>query len=245
MKSRHATAAVACALAVLGPSCASITGDAKAPIAVEIVLPRFRQQLTIEEFDTVAIAVRVLDRAGDSIPGVAVQVISFNPDTLQVDSQPLALIGLRPGPARVLAIAGGLRSDPLAATVVRAPDSLARGTTSAAVDTVAATDSLSAPLAVQLLDLRTDTTQAIGLTGYAVAFTVVYPAFPVPDSAPVRLSNDSLKDTVITSGGAASVVVKRHGKPPQPDSVVVRASASRANGTVVRGSPIVFVVRFQ
>lgn len=245
MNSRHATAAVACALAVLGTACASIAGDANAPIAVEIVLPRFRQPLTFEEFDTVPIGVRVLDRAGDSIPGVAVQVISFNPDTLLVGTGPLRLIGLRPGRARILAIAGTLRSDILSAPVVRAPDSLARPIASAAVDTVAAMDSLSKPLVVQLLDLRTDTAQAIGLTGYPVAFTVVYPTFTALDSASVRLSNDSLVDTVITSGGAAAVVVKRHGKPPQPDSVVVRASASRANGTVVRGSPILFVVRFQ
>jgi hypothetical protein len=50
---------------------------------------------------------------------------------------------------------------------------------------------------------------------------------------------------VTTAAGAASVKVKRRGAPPQPDSVVVQASAARANGAVVGGSPIRFIVRFQ
>jgi hypothetical protein len=59
------------------------------------------------------------------------------------------------------------------------------------------------------------------------------------------LGNDSLTQVVTTSGGLASAIVKRQGPPPQPDSVVVQAGASRANGTAVRGSPITFIVRFQ
>ncbi len=247
MNLRHATASVACALAVLGTSCASITGDATAPVAVEFVLPAFSQSLTVQEFDTVPIGVRVLDRAGDSIPGAAVRLISFNPDTLAVDSVHFALIGVAPGPARVVAIAGELQSSPLSVTVVRAPDSLALA--GPALDTVPSTDSLSAPLSVQLLDLRTDTTRALGLTGYPVAFAIVAPAFPSPAAATVTLGNDSLTAVVLTASGtvtgSASVVVRRNGLPPQPDSVVVQASATRANGTAVRGSPIRFVVRFQ
>jgi hypothetical protein len=242
---RHATAAVACALAVLGTRCASITSDATAPIAIEFVLPHFTQAVRVEEFDTVPLGVRVLDRAGDTIAGAPVQVVSLNPDTLKVDTLPLRLIGIQPGPARLLAFSGSLHSNPLTVTVVRAPDSLARASGSAATDTVPAKDSTSAPLAVQLLDLRTDTTQALGLTGYAIAFAVLYPAFANPAAATVKLSNDSLSDTVITSGGVASVVVKRRGAPLLPDSVVVRASVARANGTAVRGSPVVFIVRFQ
>ena len=241
MTRRHATAAVACALAVLGTHCASISGDANAPLAIEFVLPHFTTAFTVEEFDTVPIHVRVRNNAGDTIPGAPVHVVSFAPDTLAVDSALPGLIGLRPGHSRVIAISGSLRSNPLAVTVVRAPDSLALG--SPGTDTVRAADSASAPLIVKLLDLRTDTTQALGLTGYPVSFAIVFPVYAGP--GPVVLGNDSLAAVVTTSAGAASVIVKRRGSPPQPDSVVVRASASRANGAAVRGSPIRFVVRFQ
>jgi hypothetical protein len=249
LKRGHATAAVACALAVLGTHCSSISSDANAPLAIEFILPfpHFTSTLTVQEFDTVPITVAVLDHAGDTIPGAPVQVVSLNPDILAVDTLPVRLIGLQPGPARVIATSGNLRSDPLAVTVVRAPDSLA--VDSLTPDTVAAADSVSRQLVVHLLDLRTDTThQAIGLSGYPVVFTIVSPPFASPAAATVGFENDTLAtlaDTVTTSGGVASVGIKRRGPGPQPDSVVVQASANRANGTVVPGSPILFVVRFQ
>jgi hypothetical protein len=246
LKRGGATAAVACALAVLGTHCSSISSDAKAPLAIEFVLPRFASTLTVQEFDTVPIVVHVLDHAGDTIPGAPVRLISFATDTLAVDTQPLGLIGVRPGHSRLVASSGNLRTDPLAVTVVRAPDSLAADPVT--VDTVAKTDSASKPLVVHLLDLRTDTTTATGLSGYPVAFAILYPPYASPAAATVGFANDTsaaLVDTVTTSGGAASVMIKRRGPPPQPDSVVVRASASRANGQVVRGSPRLFVVRFQ
>jgi len=246
LKRGRATAAVACALAVLSTHCSSISSDVNAPLAIEFVLPHFTSTLTVEEFDTVPLVVHVLDHAGDTVPGARVQLMSFAPDTLGVDTQPLGLIGMRPGHSRLVASSGNLRSDPLAVTVVRAPDSLA--TDSVTVDTVATKDSASAPLIVHLLDLRTDTTTAIGLSGYPVVFAILYPPYANPVAAPIGFGNDTsaaLVDTVTTSGGVASVIIKRRGPPPQPDSVVVRASANRANGQVVHGSPRLFVVRFQ
>jgi hypothetical protein len=248
LKRGRATAAVACALAVLGTHCSSIAGDARAPLAIEFVLPRFASTLTVQEFDTVPIVVHVLDHAGDTIPGAPVQLMSFATDTLAVDTEPLGLIGVRPGHSRLVASSGNLRSDPLAVTVVRAPDSLALPATGSDTFTVATTDTASAPLVVDLLDLRTDTTTATGLSGYPVVFAILYPPYASPAVAPVGFGNDTLAtlvDTVTTSGGAASVIIKRRPPGPQPDSVVVQASASRANGQVVHGSPILFVVRFQ
>ncbi len=244
----HATAAVACALAVLGTSCASITGDASVPVAIEFVTAHAPPTAdTVEEFDTVPMHVRVLDRAGDSIAGAPVRLVSLNPDTLGVDSASLGVIGIQPGPARLLAISGSLRSDPLLLVVVRAPDSLAF--VGPSPDTVPATDSASAPLVVRLLDLRTDTTQALGLAGRPVVFRIVYPVFSSVAAATVVLGNDSLAATVPSAAtptsGNASVIVKRQGPPPQPDSVVVQASATRAVGTAVKGSPVLFIVRFQ
>ena len=154
------------------------------------------------------IGVRVLDHAGDTIPGAPVQVVSFAPDTLKVDTQPLGLIGVqaRPcAPGRDLGqpALGSARGDGRAgARFAGAVDSLTP-------DTVATADSASAPLVVHLLDLRTDTTQAIGLSGYPVVFAIVYPPFASPAAATVGFGNDTLAtlaDTVTTSGGAASVM---------------------------------------
>lgn len=247
MTIRHATAAVACALAVLGTRCTSITGDANAPVSIEFVLTSNPPDTVVEEFDTVTIGVRVRARSGDTIPGAVVQLVSLNPDTVGIDSVAHGLIGLIPGHARVLAISGSLRSDPLRVTVVRAPDSLAQ--VSSSPDTVADADSASAPLVARLLDLRTDPTQALGLNGYHVRFDLVYPSFSSLAAATVVLGNDSLSAVVKTATGTATglaaLTVKRRGPPPQPDSVVVQASAARANGAAVRGSPVVFIVRFR
>lgn len=237
---------MACALAVLGTGCASIVGDSSAPVAIEFATSQ-PPPIRLEEFDTVVVRVRVLDRAGDTIPGAPVRLVSLNPDTVAIDTVNWGLVGVRPGPARVLAMSGSLRSDPLAIQVVRAPDSLALAGPSR--DTVRATDSASAPLVVQLLDLRTDTTRATGLDGDTVRFTIVYPAFASDSAATAVLGNGSLTAAVLTArgtpNGTASAIVKRKGAPPQPDSVVVQASAKRAVGTVVRGSPVQFVIRFQ
>ena len=243
MKRGRATASVACALAVLGTRCASIASDASAPLAIEFVLPNFTTPFIVDEFDTVRIGVRVRNNAGDTIPGAPVQVVSFAPDTLAVDTQPLGLIGLRRGHSRLLATSGNLRSDLLVVAVVPGPDSLALDSLTRVTDTVATKDSVSTPLVVHLL-LKTDTT-AIGLTGYFVTFAIIHPTFASDTTATVQLSNNSRSDVVTTSAGVAAATVKRRGPRPQPDSVVVQASAIRSNGRAVHGSPIRFVVRFQ
>ena len=245
MTRRHATAAVACALAaVLGGNCTSLTGDATAPLAIEFVFPRFTGRFTIEEFDTVPISVRVLDRSGDSIAGALVHVVSLNDTLLQVDTQPLQLIGVMPGTARLLATSEGLQGLDTV-SVVRAPDSLALASGTAAADTEPVADTVSTPLSVSLLDLRTDTTHATPLSGYHVVFAIVQPPFASPAAATVVFAADTaLVDTVTTSGGVGSAVLRRQGA-TWPDSVVVQASARRANGTVVHGSPIQFVVWFR
>lgn len=234
-------------LAAAAWGCQGLTANSSSPVAVEFVLPQ-SPPLAVEEYDTVVVGVRVRDRAGDTIPGAAVRVASLTPDTVGVDSaQHFGIVGLRKGTGRVVALSGSLQSDPLTVTVTAAPDSLAL--VGPSVDTVAATDTASAPLVVQLLDLHTDTVQATGLTAKPVSFTIVTPAFDSLAVATVTLSNDSLAAVVLTGSvpeiGAASVTVRRQGPPPQPDSVVVEARATRANGGPVGGSPVTFVVHFQ
>lgn len=237
---------VACTLAVLGAGCEGYSTDFSTPVAVEIVTvqhPPFK----VQELDTLRVRVLLLDRGGDSIAGAAVRLLSFDPDTLAIDSATFGLVGVRPGTGRVVAIAGNLQSAPLIVSVVPAPDSLAAS--GSTVDTVIEIDTASAPLAVQLLDLHTDTTQAVAIAwGDTVHFAIVYPAFAGQPDTTATLGNDSLSAAVVTATsaplGVASVVVRRNGS-PQPDSVVVQASAKRANGAAVGGSPVLFVVHFQ
>jgi hypothetical protein len=208
-------------------------------VAIEFVTSQ-TPPLRLEEFDTVMIGVRVRNRSGDTIPGVAVRLLSLNPDTVAIDSAPLGLIGVQPGPGKVLAFAGSLASDPMNVKVVRAPDSL--GVVGPSPDTVAAADSVSDSLKVGLFDLRTNPGQPVALdSGYTVSFVIVY-----PPAGSATLGNDSLSHVAVTRGtGTAAVVVRRQGAPLLPDSVVVEASATRAVGTPVAGSPVQLVVRFR
>jgi hypothetical protein len=238
---------VACAITLLGAGCTGLTSDLSQPVAIEFVLPG-TPPLILEELDTVVVGVRVRDRAGDTLAGAPIQVVSLSPDTVGVDSaEHFGLFGIRAGSGRVVAISGSLQSDPLPVTVQAAADSLlAVGLT---VDTVPAGDSLPVTLAVQLVDFHSTPGDTVGLLSRPVRFAITLPVFASAAVATVTLGNDSLTDSVETGGGppngAASVLLQRQGPPPQPDSVVVEARASRANGRPVPGSPVRFVVYFQ
>lgn len=190
------------------------------------------------------LVIRVLDRAGDEIADASITLIALDTAALAVDSAGVGVIGRVPAAsARVVAVSGGLRSDPLVVRVVPAADTLKAGDPSAL--TVAAADSQSGPLAASVFDLTTTPGQSAALSGRPVHFTIVYPGFADLASATAVLGNDSLAATVFTAAtGAAAVVVKRRG-PAQPDSAVVLASAVRGSGVTVPGSPVRFVVRFQ
>ena len=195
--------------------------------------------------DTLRLHVRVLDRGGDTIPDAAVSLAVVDTAYLTLDSAAFAVIGrATTTAARVVALAGSLRSDPLSIKVPAGhADSIAR--TGAAADTLAATDSVSAALVVTVLDLTTTPGTPAPLSGRPVRFTIVEPVFPRADTATVRLANDSLGQTVQTgSTGTASVTVKRK-RGTQPDSAVVQAVATRSSGAALLGSPVRFVVRFQ
>lgn len=234
-------------LAALVWGCQGVTAKANAPVAIEFVTPTVPPVL-VEEFDTAVIGVRVRDQSGDTIPGAPIQLVSLDPDTVSVDSAlHYGLVGVKAGAGRVIAISGSLQSDPLGVTVTAAADSLALA--GAAADTVPSGDSVSAPLTAQLLDYHSTPGDTLGLQARPVTFAITSPVFASLAAATVTLGNDSLA-AVIQTGvgpptGAASVAVHLTGALPKPDSVVVEASATRANGAVVHGSPVRFVVHFQ
>jgi len=196
--------------------------------------------------DTLLLTVRVLDRAGDSVPGAPVSLVVVDTAYLRLDSAHNAVIGRAPATsAKVVAVSGSLRSDPLSLRVLAGhADSLATSGPSAL--SVGATDSLSGSLTVTVLDLTTTPGTAAPLGERLVRFAIVQPAYVSRDSARAVLRNDSLGQTVTTiaTAGTASATVKRRGT-SQPDSVVVEASVRRSSGAAIRGSPVRFIVRFQ
>jgi hypothetical protein len=108
----------ASALAILAAvACSAITGGDE-PVAIEFVAAPD----TIGVGDTVFVAVRVLNRDGDSIPGAPVGLTSLD-TTLGIDTARQAVIGCYPGPGRVVASSGNLLSDPL--RIIVTPDTSA------------------------------------------------------------------------------------------------------------------------
>jgi len=233
---------VACGLAIPAVACTHLTTDSRAPVAIEFsALPN----PYVEVGDTLRLHVRVLDRAGDSIPDADVRIAVVDTAYLALDSADRAVIGRAPASAaRVVALSGTVRSDTFS---VRVPaghaDSLALA--GPAVDTVEASDTASVALVAKVLDLTTTPGTAAPLGARYVRFTIVLPVFASHDSATVRLASDSLWQAVQTdAAGLAAVTIRRRGA-TQPDSAVVQAAATRSSGAALRGSPVRFVVRFR
>jgi len=199
----------------------------------------------VEVNDTLRLVVRILDRAGDSVPGAPVSLVVIDTASLGLDSAHNAVFGRAPATsAKVVAVSGSLRSDPLSLRVPAGhADSLAASGPSAL--SVGASDSLSGSLTVTVLDLTTTPGTAAPLGERPVRFAIVHPAYANRDSAKATLRSDSLGQSVTTTAaGTAATTVKRRGA-GQPDSVVVEASVRRSSGAAIRGSPVRFVVRFQ
>lgn len=104
---------MAWAIVILGAACKGFTEANDQPVAIEFV----GAPDTVAVGDTAFVPVRVLNRAGDSIPGAPITLTSLNPDTLGVDSATQSVFGKLPGPARIVAASGSLRSSPFAIRV--------------------------------------------------------------------------------------------------------------------------------
>jgi len=150
-------------------------------------------------------------------------------------------------PARIEARVENLFSNPTPIRVLAAADTVfAAAPTRDSVSLAAKPDSLSDSLTVRLQD--TTATGPVDLSGRPVAFALtVYPGGG-PGTNVALVTSDTARapvaaDTVSTTVGLA-VVKLRLLAGPAPDSAVVTASARRAVGTLVAGSPVSFVVRF-
>jgi len=214
-------------------------------IAIEVTAPD-----SLEEYDTLAPRARVLDGRGDSV-AVAIVWATLDTAVLTVlDSTTGTTVVHHAGSiGRLLARGGTLFSDPVSLRALAAADTLfAPGTTA---DTVTLPDSLSDSLTVQIADTIESASGGAPLTVPLPRRPIVYAITdPVAAGAVTLVTSDTARalvttDTVATEANGTAAVRVRLIAPPRPDSVVVTASARRALGTPVPGSPVTFVVRFQ
>jgi hypothetical protein len=89
-------------------ACEGLTSGGNVPVAVQFVQPPDSMHVG----DTVVLLVRVLNRAGDSIPGAPVSLFSVD-SLMTVDSARFAVVAKFVGTGHVVAKSGSLPSDPL------------------------------------------------------------------------------------------------------------------------------------
>lgn len=230
--------ALALALAFAGCTEASAPDDV---VALVVLVPA-SGLVTVEEQDTVVVPAWAQTRDGDSVmPGITWH--EFSPrGVIALDSLTGEIVGLIGGDTtRVQVRFMTLRSDPIPVRVPAAADTVRPA--GAESDTVAAGETMSQLLEVELLDLTTQPGTEVPLEGRLVRVAIVAPANPgvafvnAPDSL-------AFTDTTATSGRAGFQLARREGA-TAADSVMVDVSATRAVGTPVPGSPVRFVVHFQ
>ena len=202
----------------------------------------------VEELDTLRPQARALDGRGDSV-AAPIYWASLDTNLMVLDSTTGVTVARQPGTGRLEARVGNLPSNPRPILVLAAADTFfGRGRTVDTV-TISATsppDSLSDSLTVELADTVSSPPTTVPLAGRMITYAITYPPTPGPVTLVTSDTAHALVtvDTVITSSAGTAVVRARLLAPPLPDSVVVTASARRAVGTTVPGSPVTFVVRF-
>jgi len=204
---------------------------------------------SVETGDTLRAHAVAVTAGGDSSTG-GVHWASFDTTVLAVpDSTMGTFVGVRAGTTSIQAHTGGLLSNPIAITVTPAADTLALASTAFDTISVTARDSVSDSLAVTVADTMSNAPNPPTLTplaGRLVSFAVVR----TPPGATVTLitadtAHALATTTTVATGtdGLAAVQVRYLGGAALPDSVVVAATATRANGTVLAGSPVTFVIQ--
>lgn len=218
-------------------------GDLSRVIAIEVIAPD-----SLEEYDTLTPRARVLDGHGDSVAATVVWAAGDTaPILIVLDSltgRTIANLLGQTGRLVALSRSHGITSNAVSIRTLAAADTLLAARAVRDSVSVTATDSLSDSLQVELADTVNSLT--VPLAGRPVVYAITYSGtggsigLVTSDTARTGVTTD----TVATAGsGIAFVKVRLRG--PLPDSVVVTASARRAVGTPVPGSPVTFVVRFQ
>lgn len=230
------------------PACSAFgPPDLNRVIGFEVTAPD-----SLEEYDTLVPHARVLD--GHGHPDTTAIIVWATLDTAiltVLDSTTGATIVNHAGgvPGRLLARAGTFFSNPLSVRALAAADTLHATATTA--DTVTLPDSLSDSLTVFIADTIESASGGDSLTVPLTHRPIVYAiTYPVAAGPVTLVTSDTVRtlvtsDTVATGTAGTATVKVRLIAGPLPDSVIVTASAHRAVGTTVPGSPVTFVVRFQ
>jgi len=232
--------ALALALAAAA-ACGKLGPDFNQVVAIEVAALD-----SVEELDTLRPQARALDGRGDAVSTAITWATVDTAAFLEVVDPTTGVTAAElPGTGHLQARVGGLRSNLLSVRVLPAADTVfAPGPTTTTV-ILSAPDSLSDSLGVLLQD--TTATGPVNLTGRPIVFTLTtYPAGTGPATLVTSPTSYVLvtTDTVATSAGLAAVQVRILPGTP-PDQVVVQATATRAVGTPVLGSPVSFVVVVQ
>jgi hypothetical protein len=215
-------------------------GDLGAVLALEVSAPD-----SLEEYDTLRPRARALDGHGDSVRATILWSTLDTAVLSLLDSTTGKTIVRTAGatPGRLLARTRGVISNVISIQPLAAADTLfAAGPTAL---TARRADSLSDSLKVELAD-TTSGSVTVPLPRRPVAYTIVYPVTAGPVTLVVADTSHRLvtgASVATGSSGIAFVKVRLLG-PAVPDSVVVTVAARRAVGTIVRGSPVTFTVRF-
>ena len=227
-------------------ACGTLGTDANQVIAISTAAPN-----SLEEYDTLTPQAAALNATGDTVRTATILWASLDSVLTVLNDATGRTVVQHPGlTGRLQARVGTLISNPLTIRALAAADTVFA--TGATADTVSlSVDSLSDSLAVELADTLESASGGASLTvplaGRPVVYTITHPA--APDSITlVRVDTSHAVvgiDTVATGSSGVAVVKVRLLGGPLPDSVVVTASAQRAVGTIVPGSPVTFVVRFQ
>jgi hypothetical protein len=221
--------------------------DLNRVIAIEVIAPD-----SLEELVTLVPHARALDGHLDSVPATFIWSTLDTAVLTVLDSTTGRTVVNHAGNSgRLLARTGSMFSNPVVIRALAAADTLSATPASRVADTVhLSVDSLSDSLAVLIADIIDSTSGGDSLTvplaGRPVAYSITFPTAP----GPVTLVTSDTARTLVTgdtvasgSLGIASVKLRLIAG-PVPDSVLVTASARRAVGTPVPGSPVTFVVRF-
>lgn len=218
-------------------------GDLGAVLALEVAAPD-----SLEEYDTLRPRARALDGHGDSVRATILWSTLDTAVLSLLDSTTgktiVRTVGATPG--RLLARTSGVISNVVSIQPLAAADTVfAAGPTAL---TARRADSLSDSLKVELADTvaASGGSVTVPLAGRPITYTIVYPATAGPVTLVVRDTSHSLvtaASVATGSSGIAFVKVRLLG-PTAPDSVVVTVGARRALGTIVRGSPVTFTMRF-
>jgi hypothetical protein len=201
-------------------------------IALQVFVP---DSGAVELSHTLLPRARALNGRGDSVPATIVWAALDTAFVTVVDSTTGATRGDSVGEGRIQARVGNLRSGPLLIRIQTPADSIRpAGGVRDTVD-VAAADSLSDSLAVRVWSAPDNVANRVGRrVAYSAA---IYPS----TGTTVTLQPN---DTVLTGTGGIAIARLRLTS-GQPDSVVVTATARRADGQPVPGPSVTFVVEFR